>query len=344
MSYTAETISGEVTQYIPLTTTWTASSDCSRSFRQDGPSLVAFDPGYGLGIDSAVICQPPAVTTWWNQGLLGGGAADHTAVSIMPMTCPAGWSTVVTSVKDGVSTLAMCCPSGYYLANGVSGEVMGDCLSNVQRGMTLTYAWTSTSTDDWRIGTTTMTSSSTVGAIAVVGWNVKRTAVTATSSSTSSSTSSTVPAQTSSATPTGAAEMISDTATAASSITADSSEPLSSTTTALKAGIGIAVCLGVIGLIALVVAVWLLRRRKKAFNDNAERLNTTPSGTLDASSGDKGRGCELDPAERKEKRGDEGMVYELPVIERVGGMEVPGVVVHGPVGSALVELEGSKMA
>lgn len=110
--YPAETNSGgTVTSYIPLTTAYSASQGCSSSFRLNGPSLMAFDPGYGIDIDTDVVCNPPAVTTWWNQGNLGGGGGSRTVASIGPLTCPAGFSTVVTSVKDQISTEAMCCPS-----------------------------------------------------------------------------------------------------------------------------------------------------------------------------------------------------------------------------------------
>lgn len=109
--YPAETIDGTVTSFIPLTTAWPSSSECDHYFRLNGASLMAYDPGYGLEIDRNVICAPPAVTTWWEQGRLGGGNQYHTAVSIGPMVCPEAFSTVVTSVKDGTSTLAMCCPS-----------------------------------------------------------------------------------------------------------------------------------------------------------------------------------------------------------------------------------------
>lgn len=110
--YPAETNGGQVTSWIPLTTAWSASPDCSSIYRLNGPSLVAFDPGYGLDIDPGVTCQPAAVTTWWEQARLGGGRYDsHTAVSILPLKCPEDFSTVATSIKDGSSTLAMCCPS-----------------------------------------------------------------------------------------------------------------------------------------------------------------------------------------------------------------------------------------
>lgn len=110
--YPAETDSGgTVTSYIPLATSWSASEGCSSSFRFNGPSLMAFDPAYGIDVNTNAVCNPPAVTTWWNQGNLGGGGSEHTIASIGPLTCPGGFSTVVTSVKDTISTKAMCCPS-----------------------------------------------------------------------------------------------------------------------------------------------------------------------------------------------------------------------------------------
>lgn len=110
--YPAETNGGVVTSWIPLTTSFASVSGCSNSYMLEGPSLVAFDPGYGLSINSEATCQPSAVTTWWEQGRLGGGSGPgHTAVSILPLTCPDGWSTVATSISDSTTTQAMCCPS-----------------------------------------------------------------------------------------------------------------------------------------------------------------------------------------------------------------------------------------
>ena len=108
--YPPETNAGVVTSWVPLMATFTPSIGCESKFRLNGPSLVAYDPGYGLDIDPKVKCAPPAVTTWWEQGRLGkGNDAGHTAASLGPMTCPNAWSTVATSVRD-TSTLAMCCP------------------------------------------------------------------------------------------------------------------------------------------------------------------------------------------------------------------------------------------
>jgi hypothetical protein len=106
----AQTRNGEVTSWIPLTTTFTPSAGCESVFRLNGPSLVAFDPGYGLDIDSGVRCVPPAVTTWWEQARLGVGGDEHTAISIQPLTCPYEWTTVGTYTEDK-TTQIMCCPS-----------------------------------------------------------------------------------------------------------------------------------------------------------------------------------------------------------------------------------------
>ncbi|KAK8055337.1 hypothetical protein PG993_000564 [Apiospora rasikravindrae] len=169
---------GTVTVFVPLTTTFTAAPSCSTLFRQNGPSLVAYDPGYGLDIDTRAgggKCAPGAVTTWWEQARLGFNDDDghHTAASLEPLTCPDGWLTLASSQKDAQSTVAMCCPSGYTLANGLKGSIKGDCRSTVARGDVLTYAMTAYSgPSSWKMTTTTLTTGSFIGAIAVVGWNI----------------------------------------------------------------------------------------------------------------------------------------------------------------------------
>lgn len=103
MSIPPDTNNGGITSWIPLTTIFTPSSGCESYFRLNGPSLVAFDPSYGLDINPQVKCAPSAVTTWWEQGRLGGGLSEHTAVSIQPLTCPDEWSTVAISIINYLS-------------------------------------------------------------------------------------------------------------------------------------------------------------------------------------------------------------------------------------------------
>ncbi|KAK6949230.1 hypothetical protein Daesc_009304 [Daldinia eschscholtzii] len=261
--YPAVTSNGVVTSFVPLATSFTPSSECSGYFRLNGPSLVAFDPGYGLDIDDSVRCVPSAVTTWWEQGRLGTNDDGHTALSLGPLICPYEWQTVATSIKDKSSTLAMCCPSGYYLENGIPGSVGGDCLSDVSSGMRLTYASTSTGNSDiWSTETTSLTEGSTVGAIAIVGWNIKLARPTmdasskpATSSSDSTSTSESI------STPSPSAN--SPSASPPPSSSSSSSNSSSHISPGVAAGIGVGVGLGVVGATALIVTLCLMRRRKR---------------------------------------------------------------------------------
>lgn len=108
--YPPETTSGVVTSYIPLTDVFVPPESCKSVFRE-GASWIAYDLLYGLEINSNVVCQPSAVTTWWTQATSGSPLSGQTIVSIGPLSCPSSWNTVATSLKDVSSTAAMCCPS-----------------------------------------------------------------------------------------------------------------------------------------------------------------------------------------------------------------------------------------
>ncbi|KGO75606.1 hypothetical protein PITC_050360 [Penicillium italicum] len=257
--YPAETNSGTVTSYVPLTTTWTPPSECYTKYRLDGPSLMAFDPAYGLDVETGLVCGPPAMTTWWEQGLLGDHGSYATRISIGPMSCPDNWSTLASSTKDSSSILQMCCPSGFYLGDAIPGSVAGNCLSNVFSGMTLTYG--STAYDDstsWSMATTTLTSISTVGAIGLVGWNIKypstATATSMTSTTTTTPSTSTATSMTSATTTTPSTSATSQNSNSGSSSGLD---------TGAKIGIGIGIGVGAIGVIALLTTLYLFRRRKQ---------------------------------------------------------------------------------
>ncbi|PWY90679.1 hypothetical protein BO70DRAFT_283656, partial [Aspergillus heteromorphus CBS 117.55] len=251
-NYPPVTSTSTVTSYMPLTTVFTPPSGCENSFRLDGPSLMGWDPGYMLDVNSDARCCPPQMVTWWEQALLGGGGTDATEMSIGPFTGPESWPTVASSIYNSYSTLWMCCPSGYFLSQGTVGEVIGRCLSSVYSGMTLTYASTPLNNHtDWTIVTTTLTTDSTVGAIDIVGWEIKypvTVAATATSTSTGDSTASTS-TSTSSTLPT--------------SIEDQSSNSDNGISTASKIGIGIGAGVGAVGIIALLLAFYLFHQRKK---------------------------------------------------------------------------------
>jgi hypothetical protein len=122
------------------------------------------------------------------------------------------------------------------------------------------YQSTGTDSNSRAMATTTLDSASTVGAIAVVGWNINDVSACAPSSTSSE------PASTSH---TGAQTNPTSTSTSASAPTqTTSAAPDSGLSTNAKAGIGIGVALGAIGLAALIGAILIVRRWKRTAADN----------------------------------------------------------------------------
>ncbi|KAF7194701.1 hypothetical protein HII31_03963 [Pseudocercospora fuligena] len=255
----------EVTSWIPLTTPFTAPQSCSSLFIDQGNGdLIAFDPHYGVSIDTYAVCQPPAVTTWWLQASIfeqDGLQNIHTAWSLHPFTCPGGFRTGASSVVNNgasLTTLAFCCPSGYSVANPGTGTNFGNCQSEATAGQVITVATstgsgytTSVSTVDFAID---------VGAIAVQGYAISTT-VTSTSTPMSSVHSETSPISTDGAT--SADSSASPTSVAATPFVSnnnndDNNDDLS---TGVKAGIGIGASLGFIGIVALILALVVICRR-----------------------------------------------------------------------------------
>lgn len=103
-----ETVDKRVTSWLPLTSNWNLPSGCSTSFHINAAALTAFDPGYGLEGDPLVRCVPPEIVASSKQAALG---QPDTSISLGPLTCPDYLYTAGISVKDGSSTLAVCCPS-----------------------------------------------------------------------------------------------------------------------------------------------------------------------------------------------------------------------------------------
>jgi hypothetical protein len=163
--------------------------------------------------------------------------------------------------------------SGYDLVNGTPGKVEGRCLSTVPSGVTLTYASTPFGVSTaWKTATTTLSRNSYVGAIGVVGWNIKFATPTSTSTSTSVasiSTSATLTSTSATLAPVSATSTSFsvglDTTSQTAAPSAISSSSAAGLTTGAKVGIGVGVGVGGVGAIALFVALYtLLRRRKEA--------------------------------------------------------------------------------
>ncbi|KAK1533469.1 hypothetical protein CPAR01_10177 [Colletotrichum paranaense] len=246
---------GTVTSFIALPTAFTPPTSCSTIYRLNGFSLAAYDPGYGIDIDTRVRCAPPAVTTWWEQGRLGlNDGEGHTAVSIGPLVCPERWVTVATSIKnDTSSTLAMCCPQG------IAGSVEGDCRSDLLSGAVITYASTSApDTSSWTMVTSTLTQPGFVGAIAVLGWNIEETAATPIARVTVTDATPTPTNAVNVNTPALPRETASTTTLSPSGATSTPEPAALPLTTAIGIGVG-----AVVGVIALVILGFFFWRRKR---------------------------------------------------------------------------------
>lgn len=61
--------------FVPLTTTFAAIPSCSTLFWQNGPSLVAYDPGYGLDIDTRADGPPGAPGPGPRDNVVGASTA-----------------------------------------------------------------------------------------------------------------------------------------------------------------------------------------------------------------------------------------------------------------------------
>ena len=93
--YPPETHGGIVTSWIPVTSAWPSSPGCESKFWSVVEStLAAWDPGYGISVDRAVTCLPPAQTSWWDANWLGGNG--NTQLSLGPcrdMSHQVTWTT-----------------------------------------------------------------------------------------------------------------------------------------------------------------------------------------------------------------------------------------------------------
>ncbi|GMG32767.1 unnamed protein product [Aspergillus oryzae] len=267
-----ETVDKRVTSWLPLTSNWNLPSGCSTSFHINAAALTAFDPGYGLEGDPLVRCVPPEIVASSKQAALG---QPDTSISLGPLTCPDYLYTAGISVKDGSSTLAIA---------SLDAQMNGDCLSSVSSNMVLTFGSTAPEgSRGWIIVTTTLTTSSTVRAMAVMGWNIDTSvSITTSTAVAATATETTVNTFSTNILPKGGSAMIvnsslvstlsDDSSVVASpsamglssTISTASSSTISTSITDYglsaedKAGIGVGAGVVAIGLGVLVVAICIL--------------------------------------------------------------------------------------
>lgn len=113
-----ETNFGTVTSWLSLTTVFPYQSGCSSSIWARWGFIesltfdaVAFDPGYGITVDPAVVCMPSQVTLWWETETAPTVNGVATRYSVGLIACPEAFTTAGTSVVNSETTQVICCPS-----------------------------------------------------------------------------------------------------------------------------------------------------------------------------------------------------------------------------------------
>lgn len=259
-----QTRNGVTTSWLPITSTWPAVRACSTlvySHSGDGKTFsgTVFDPWYAQHWNTAVTCLPPQVTSWWQQTL---ATPQNTITSLGPMVCPELYTTASTSQVDASSTFIACCPSNYEHVDFFTTFDLAatrQCFSRMTSGQSISFFVEATPRPTSLFTTTIGTNGGFLYAVPFNGYKIDQvsssssavatttTAGTAGAASTSSSTASSTPANTS-------AVVAHDTGLSSGA----------------KIGLGVGVTLGVLGIIALIAAVFLLQRNKKKSQFNPD--------------------------------------------------------------------------
>ncbi|KAK6541153.1 hypothetical protein TWF694_008524 [Orbilia ellipsospora] len=294
--YPPETHGGVTTSWVPIGTAFPSSRGCESLFWSVvANTLAAWDPGYGISVDSNTRCVPPAATTWWDQDRLG--ANSLTVISIGPITCPSAYSTVTTSVENESSTFVACCPPNYTFVEIEDRGITGECSSELPANQEVSYAIRNEA-NNWVITSTSYSTATPIWGIPIHGYNIVQqitspTSTTATSPN--SSTGSASPPATGTNTP----------------------QPSSGLSTGAKAGIGVGVAVGALLLGVLMFIFIIQRRRKRTISD--EDLQPPPALPS----------ADPKPPTNAELEGWRGaQVYEVqnfspPVVHEVHGRNAP---------------------
>ncbi|KAJ6259078.1 hypothetical protein Dda_5975 [Drechslerella dactyloides] len=279
--YPPETSEGTVTSWIPLETAFPSSSGCESIFWSAQGTLAAWDPNYGIFVNTSVKCIPPAATTWWGQAILGQNSL--TRLSLGPITCPSAYKTVTTiNVANigGTSTFVACCPPDYTIAKVQSESIrVGiyglECSSVVPAGKAITFA-TRNRQGTWFLTTTSYTTVTQAWGVPINGYNIadqitssasttstigaSTTAGTSLTTNTTPTTPATPTTNTTNTTPTtNTTHPTSDTTHSSSGTT----QPSFGLSTGAIAGIGVGVAFGALALGALITIIFLKFRAKR---------------------------------------------------------------------------------
>lgn len=295
ITHPPETNDGIVTSWLPLTTAWPSISQCDTALYNIGPdpvfSLVAYDPFFGLHVDTRLTCLPPAATTWWysqNQTPL------LTVTSIGPVICPEAYTTASTSDGGSGSTLVMCCPSSYAFFGSTEPPGLGQCRSDFTNKQVVTYSdWSVNPTGPFFMNSTQIhiISSTLIQvalAVPVNGW-LFASSTTATTTSASTSNTDTLSITSSTSIPPASASSTSTLSIASSTsippeipaVSASIAQKSTGLSSGAKFGIAIGVVFTVLGICCLAGAILFVRKHSKRSKSlrgaGTSRLESLPS-------------------------------------------------------------------
>ncbi|XDG04293.1 hypothetical protein ABKA04_003908 [Annulohypoxylon sp. FPYF3050] len=249
MNRLPETNRNTVTSWIPISSAYPHQAGCDKYLWQYVTSTIAaWDPGYGISVQTDATCLPKPVTTWWLQDRFG--PIKDTIISIGPVTCPQDYYTATVSAKDASSTFVGCCPLNYDFVKAFGPGSTGQCTSDVKKGDIITFAQKDA---NWKVTSSTATQATTVAAIPVNGWTF--------ASPTNSPANANNDTESCDASISDALANHLASSTASCDAASGSGGGISSST---AAGIGLGAFFGVTGLAALGAGLFMMFRARKA--------------------------------------------------------------------------------
>ncbi|KAI0885528.1 uncharacterized protein GGS22DRAFT_130280 [Annulohypoxylon maeteangense] len=245
MNRLPETNQGTVTSWIPISIAHPHQAGCDKYlWKYVANTIAAWDPGYGISVQTDATCLPKPVTTWWLQDRFG--PIKETILSIGPITCPQDYYTATASAKDSSSTFVACCPLNYDFVSAMAPGDTGQCTSDVKKGGIITFAQKDA---NWKVTSSTATQAMTIAAIPVNGWSFATPTNSAAENDTDICAASVSDA------------LANHIAASTASCDATNDGGISSST---AAGIGLGAFFGVTGLAALGAGLFMMFRARKA--------------------------------------------------------------------------------
>ncbi|EPE25427.1 hypothetical protein GLAREA_01339 [Glarea lozoyensis ATCC 20868] len=131
----AEEGNGTVTEWLPLTSAYSAPPECAPQFTSLSNSISAapdFFPWVGSAFELSLTeydgrqikCLPDAATQWRYQ--MGAGVGHSSRLSLGPMECPILYTTAASISLNSETTFYQCCPSSYSIMKMNQIEDVGD--------------------------------------------------------------------------------------------------------------------------------------------------------------------------------------------------------------------------